>query len=361
MKQILIIATTIALLFTACREEVKFNDKNISSKMVVNSFVEADSIIIVTIAGSKPIPGVPSNFNWINDANIVLFVNDKETETLKTRSILPENNDYDNYYYYEEDYAPNVEYYSSTKAEIGKSYRLKITHPKYGETTCETSIPKPVQIISVDTTYTGSARYNHDINMVNVAIKFKDPANEANYYRLIAYIKRGEYVEEYYNDLIVDSSVVVSEQYPRVNDPVINPEQEDANDFVFGSPGNPYNIFTDELIDGREYTVNFTISLNNHNRIEGVDLFEKGEFEHLMFILQSITPETYLFLKSSHLHHYYDGDLFAEPVQVFSNVENGLGIFGGQSNSVAIMQNGQYPKDSINYQYNNYYPYYYYN
>ncbi|MBN2261493.1 MAG: DUF4249 domain-containing protein [Prolixibacteraceae bacterium] len=356
MKQIILFTILIGLLMAGCREEVKFNDENIASKMVVNSFIDADSTIKVSVAGSKPIPGVTSNFNWINDATIKLFVDGKETETLKTMNqAVPEGNDD----YYEQNYTPNVIYYSETKAKVGKTYKLEINHKRYGLATCETTIPEPIQIISIDTMVTGPAQYNYENNNLNVKIKFKDPANEANYYRLIAYINQGIYREKRYQDTVMDSVIEVRENYLTIYDPVINPEQEDANDFLFGSPRNPYNVFSDELIDGREYTINFDINIYNHQRIEGIDMTEKGEFHQLKFILQSITPETYLFLKSSYLHHYYDGDLFAEPVQVFSNVENGLGILGGQSNDVISFQKGNFPVDSINYHYGYYNTYYY--
>jgi hypothetical protein len=355
MKQIILLTILLGILMASCREEVQFSDENIASKMVVNSFVDADSIIKVTIAGSKPIPGVTSNFNWINDANIKLFVDGKETETLKTMNIaVPEENDY----YYRQSYTPSVVYYSETKAEIGKTYKLEIDHKRYGLATCETTIPETVQIISIDTMVTGKAQYNYEQNTLNVKLKFKDPANEANYYRLIAYVNQGIYREKRFEGTVMDSAIEVRESYITILDPVINPEQEDANDFLFGSPRNPYNVFTDELIDGREYTVNFDLNVYNHLRNPDIDMTEKGEFHQIKFILQSITPETYWFLKSSYLHHYYDGDLFAEPVQVFSNVENGLGIFGGQSNSVALIQKGNYPVDSIKYHYGYYNTYY---
>ena len=356
MKHIFILTLLIALLMSACREEVQFNDENIASKMVVNSFIEPDSLIKVSVAGSKPIPGIPSDFNWINDASIKLFVDGKETETLKTMEVsVPEGNNN----YYDQSYTPSVVYYSETKAEVGKIYKLEISHERYGLATCETTIPEPIQIISLDTMVIGTTRYNNEYNILNVKLKFKDPANEANFYRLIAYVNQGIYREKRYQDTVMDSVIEVRENYLTIFDPVINPEQEDANDFLLGSPRNPYNVFTDELIEGREYTVNFDINIYNHLRIEGIDMTRKGEFHQIKFILQSITPETYLFLKSSYLHHYYDGDLFAEPVQVFSNVENGLGILGGQSNDVISFQKGNYPVDSINYHYGYYNTYYY--
>lgn len=355
MKNITTISFLIILFLAACRDEIAFNDDQIASKMVVNSFIEPDSIIKVTVAGSKPIPGLKSNFNWIDNATIKLFVDGKEHETLKAHKI--ETNNYKNNNYYSKNNSPNTVYCSEITAEKGKNYKLEIQHPTYGTAKCQTTVPEPVQIISVDTIFAGIPQYNNEYNIYNVKIKFKDPENQTNYYRLIAQINQGAFRKKMIDGIAIDSAVVVQENYLQIHDPVINPEQEDANDFLFGSPINPFNIFTDELINGREYVVNFNIHLYNHKRTEGVDLLSKGEFNHVKFILQSITHDTYLFLKSKYLHHYYDGDLFAEPVQVYSNVENGLGILGGQSSSVVTFEHGNYPVDSVKYSYDQFYHY----
>ena len=49
------------------------------------------------------------------------------------------------------------------------------------------------------------------------------------------------------------------------------------------------------------------------------------------------------------LHHQTEGDFFAEPVFVYSNVENGLGMVGAQTNAQIIIQQGDYPVEGVNY------------
>lgn len=354
----LYIFAAILIIGTACQEEIKFKSNQISSKMVVNSFIEPDSLIKVLIAGSKPIPGVISNFNWIDNATVKLFVDGEEKETLTTYTTNTNSNRDYSFNYNDTESNTTIGYCSSLKAEVGKTYKLEITHPDYDNSTCETYIPQAIEIISVDTaTIDYRNNWDYDRQQLKVALKFKDPANEVNYYRLIAHLTQGIYIEKYYDKTVIDSFVNVRESYISIKDPVITPEQENANDFLFETPGNPYNVFTDELIDGREYTVNFEITIPNFYRNEKIDYLSKGEFYQVKFLLQTLPRETYLFLKSSYDHHYYDGDLFAEPVQVFSNIENGLGIFGGQSNSVINISKGTYPMDNIDYRDNYYYNY----
>ena len=51
----------------------------------------------------------------------------------------------------------------------------------------------------------------------------------------------------------------------------------------------------------------------------------------VMVELQAISPELYRYLKSVELYRVMENDAFSEPVQIYSNVKNGWGIFGSLS------------------------------
>lgn len=51
----------------------------------------------------------------------------------------------------------------------------------------------------------------------------------------------------------------------------------------------------------------------------------------VMVELQAISPEFYHYLKSVELYRVTKSDVFSEPVQIYSNVQNGWGIFGALS------------------------------
>ena len=53
----------------------------------------------------------------------------------------------------------------------------------------------------------------------------------------------------------------------------------------------------------------------------------------VMAELQAISPELYRYLKSAQLYRVSESDAFSEPVQIYSNVKNGWGIFGSLSSS----------------------------
>lgn len=354
----LYIILSLWLILGGCQKKIDFNADLISSKLVINGIIEPDSIIDILIATSKPIPGVVSDYIWINDATVVLYEDGEKIETLYTYDIPYADNEESNDYQsrYEADKRPEKRYRSKLKTKAGSTYKLEITHPDYEDVSCETSIPKPIQIISYDTITTTSEKYGYEQQNLDVKIKFQDPANEANYYRMIAYIKKGTLGIEYNENN--DTVVYISESYSNIDDPIVNPENEDANDLLFDSPWNQYGVFTDELIDGKEYTINISLRTSESNyrneTIEG-----PGEFYSIKFILQTISREAYLYIKSSDEHRYYDGQLFVEPVQVFSNVKNGIGILGGVSSSSFTIDEGFYPIEGIEYREgsNNYYYY----
>lgn len=359
-------AMIILLMANSCQKKISFDAELISSRLVVNGMIEPDNIVDLLVAASKPIPGVVSDFNWIIDANVVLYENGEKIETLDTYDITYDETKVQSYWYGNSaEKRPAKGYRSKHKVVAGNSYKIVVSHPEYDEVTCETVVPEPVPIESIDTSTFVSNKFGYEQNMLNLKITFNDPLEEDNYYRIIAVNTIGQPSVEYHSDKEQDTVVYVTENNMIINDPIINPEQEDANDILFSGPSNVYQVFTDELIQGKTYTINFDVNLYNNwnSELENVD--DLGAFYQFKLIFQSLSREAYLYIKSSYEHKYYDGELFVEPVQVFSNVEGGIGILGAQASTVFEIKHGEYPKDNIEYREgynsygNNYYsPYY---
>lgn len=96
----------------------------------------------------------------------------------------------------------------------------------------------------------------------------------------------------------------------------------------------PYfsNVFDDSLINTGGYT--FTVdSPKMRKKLFGV-MTSTSNQEHgplppqVMIELQAISPELYHYLKSAELYRLTYNDAYAEPVQIYGNVEGGWGIFG---------------------------------
>lgn len=359
----LLLFTTIAFL-QSCQKEIEFDSKLIEPKMVINGFIQQDSLISITIGTSKAIVGVDKPNGWIDDATVKLFVDDEEKETLTTFDIP----DYTTNYFNPSSPQPFgdstnfIKCYRSltTKAEAGKTYKLVVSHPNFKTVKCETSIPMPINILGLDT-ITKMDVSNGFYKTFQMKIKFQDTQGKKNYYRLTYKSISGRAVPINITPKDTTLLIAVTNQSTgrqfTSDDPIINPSSEDANDFLFGSPSNTFNLFTDELIEGKEYE----LTIDDFNYIYESTIIDAsiGEFIILNIELQSITREAYLYMKSVNAYNYYNGDLFSEPVQVFTNMENGIGIFAGYSSSLKIISRGEYPMDGVKYQTQNNGYYYY--
>ena len=92
-------------------------------------------------------------------------------------------------------------------------------------------------------------------------------------------------------------------------------------------PENIFNIFNDDLIDGKEYSLTFSYSLSCYPEAKN----------RTIICLQSINQYFHKYLKTFSAKYYYGDDFLLEPIQVYSNVKNGGGIFGSfNSNKVII-------------------------
>lgn len=92
--------------------------------------------------------------------------------------------------------------------------------------------------------------------------------------------------------------------------------------------GLPYFYFNDDDFNGEAITIKFFIIPVHLN-------FEENPNVIVKFVLKSITKEYYDYLRTSDFQlKAEDGNSFAEPVQVSSNIRNGLGTFAGYNYSV---------------------------
>lgn len=78
-------------------------------------------------------------------------------------------------------------------------------------------------------------------------------------------------------------------------------------------------LFTDELFDGQTETLEFW-----SERYERQDL---GEISRVIVFLWSLSKEEYEFRRSVDANYQAQDNPFAEPSIVFSNIENGVGVF----------------------------------
>ncbi len=195
-------------------------------------------------------------------------------------------------------------------------YKIEVSDESGNAIYAESRIPELVPLIGASLTRTERTITPGEgpVTCGEVTVTFFDPADQENYYRVIVY--SGENTKDYWTNFAQ-------------SDPVL----ENEGDLDYGAKSI---FFSDELINGEAYSLRI-ISPD----VEGYYSYGKWEFSPHYIKFQSITKEYYLYLKylTRHLHNqqllYDDPDVdmlfLGEPIDMYSNIENGYGIFSGYS------------------------------
>ncbi len=321
-KAIFPLIALVLILFSSCEKEIEFNGEATEPLVVVNSFLMPDSVIKVELTKSRFFLDSKDDFDRINNATVSIEVNGQYKETLR--------------------FVNSGNYTGDYKPLPGDSVALLVKVPGQEDVRSTVVVQQPSVILSVDTLstkltgrYEGQVMDNIVIAWVNnyekeIGIRIKDPAQQKNFYRLSVFF-REEYTGYEHGYL--------SGYYLYFNLQGVSNETSSSNilGLVDGESSDEFHVFTDELFDGKEIVIRFKINDYVLEPTPGYEhLFEKPTMEvkrSYILNLQSIPQDTYLYLKSKDAAEQVFETFFTEPVQIYTNIENGVGIFGAITNN----------------------------
>ncbi|MCD6566891.1 MAG: DUF4249 domain-containing protein [Bacteroidales bacterium] len=307
----------IMLINISCERSIEVELPPVDEKIAIKGLFSTDKILSLKVSHSKYIFDTTSTFH-LDNVVVDLYENESFIETLKNIG---------SFYY-------GLKFVSTSgfKCSERNTYTINVSATGFETVFAETIVPESVNIVMVDTStviaelpdwYFGHlGPYNHPVPLLECRIRFKDFSDVHNYYTL--------QVEKPYLDSRVDSSgnrnwfyngtkQLPYVSYDQIVEYLIN--NEDAI-IMFEEIYNYEQVcFSDKLIDGEEYEL---VILLDKNLLKGKTYFK----------LYSISKEYYLFGKSLNMRPKPHYDPFAEPVQVYSNIQNGVGIFAGASFSI---------------------------
>jgi hypothetical protein len=321
------------MIASSCERVIEFRNEATDPKVVIYSLLQPDSLVTVTIAASHAVFDAKYEPEQITDASVRLYRDGTLIETLAyvLEEPLPD-------YMHASPYSRYVS--AETRPVQGSIYRIEVEVPGLGTAYGEAEVPGPVPITGIDT-ITKTVEWGEK-EMV-VKLRFADPAGEDNLYRLTAWEIVGMYGGDRnkpYSPEIPVSVIENDVSYGTYAEPLIAPKQEDD---IFGMYlNNSYYLFTDELIAGKEYTLTMEYYLSQPDT-------SYYEFSHSYFMLQSLSRDLYLNLQSCSAHLQTRDNFLAEPVPVYTNITNGLGIVGAMSTSVISIKRGEYPVEGVYY------------
>ena len=319
-KYILLFSILASLIFSiACEKTIDIDIEDSKPKIVLNAEINPDSTIKVHISRSRHILDI-ANLSTLNDAEVKLF----EDETFIGNLI----------------YDASISCYCINYKPIqGKNYKFVVSHQQFETINATSQILEKIKPISIDTSRS-FGQYNEE--QINISIKFKDPANEKNYYMLKL---RSKYKAEIWDpDLITidtiyevpDTTIIDISQGGYYYADAIDPMHFSSNDLNLEDGDYLRSlVIADEFFDGKEYVLKisldaFSLPYTSDTTVVYIDFY-------------AISQDYYKYLRSEKKYQNSSGDPFSEPVMVFTNVENGLGILGSaHAHTDSIIITGRY-------------------
>ena len=304
MKRILYIVIGISL--TACLTEVDLSDLRESPRLVVNGVAVAGEPLRLSVTRTWFYTDDHPNV-VIPDATVRLYVNDHYEETIP---FVPGDTLFNAVGSYQAAFVPDV----------SDRLRLEVSAPGYEAIHAETVIPQASKLLEAKATREVSTT-DSTVKRVLYSISFQDAVEEDDYY--LFRLEEGNLINE------VDSMYSWRVLYlDYAEEPLFVQSASALDQILFPQYLSGYDgrVFSDEAINGLPYTIH----LQNTYSYSGTPRIKR-----LRVRLYAISADYYKYLKTlqdqsdnSFANHLIDAGL-AEPIRVYSNIDGGLGIFGG--------------------------------
>ena len=283
------------ILLSSCETVVDMKLPEQPPKMVVNSFFTPDSIIMLHLSKSQFVLK-NEELKPITDGEISLFENG---------NFIGKFTHINKGFYYLPGFFPktNTQYTLNAVSSGIKSVEAKETIPN-----------KPI-INRVEI----SSSYFEGENYKDFIVYIQDNANEENYYMVDLFGKRYDYVYDTLTFDIIDSVEISEHVYFT------------SQDLVFQEQGaSSQAIISDKLFNGSIYPLRLSVNAYNFDEYSNMGYFE-------MTIQLKQVSKAYAQYVLSYSKNRYN-DPFSQPVQVFSNITNGFGIFGGYTSALSSVK-----------------------
>lgn len=282
----------IALCFSGCRKLVDYEYQNFIPAPVINSMIKAGEPLTVHISIAAKFK--ETEITSIDNAMVNLYGDDGFIEQLTLSG--------------------NGIYVSETTAEPKIKYQIKVNIPGFSEAVCKAIIPVATSISAIEH-ISVAGKDTEGVTYPSIKFTFHSIPSEEQYFEARIRLFQPEY--EYNAEII------------NIVDPVLLNE------------GLPLTVFSNDLITDTVYTMTINYSTASSGSSGGSYYMTLFPF---ILEIRSVSKDYYLFTRQKYL---YDTGRFPEfglstntAFPLYSNVENGYGIFIGYS---AVVSDTIYP------------------
>ena len=238
----------------------------------------------------------------------------------------------------------------------GTTYSLTVKHPTLGNAMASGQIrqpPTPVLNVSWDTTdVRQKTNFSSTETSYGVTITLDDPPEE-NYYSLSIMYRVGNIRErdingdgkpEYFIRKSQETRVSIQSDDPVVDNPLggglgelyfkdvsFNGQEYALKLYMSQAFGVTNARYLDSFVPFKPLTTPYTFDVYDE---EGNLIYPKGSVIYpyqLYVVLRTVTEEYYQYIYTRDLQVSVEDNPFAQPVQIYDNIDGGLGIFAGYS------------------------------
>ena len=310
MKKILVLLCSI-FIFSCQEQVVELEIPGHTPFLVVNGILDTDSIFSLHVSNSIG-SFQQGNINSISDANVLLYEN---SNLLGQMNIDFDNSDsiyimeQSGYWWGAEQSQPIYYYTFNGLPQVGSSYSVEVNHQNFQSVSAETTVPEEIELTELEVIDNSALT---DVYVSTLNLSFFDDPNVNNYYRISLYLHTSGDLENEDGDL-----ENIKKEYPLElfsNDP----------SFSQGIPWDGYSFsgrrvfFSDDLFNGTQKEISFDFEYKIDSKMN----------DSIFLRLTSFSEEAFNYYNSMEAKDdSFFSDFGTEPVPIFTNVENGAGVF----------------------------------
>lgn len=317
----------------SCSEDIKFTLPEVEPLLSIQSFIDPDNEFELIVTMAKPLQG--QNIQMNRDCTVDIYENDKYFSSLKLDpSYFIQGNDTQKFLRFLPD-SPLI--FSETS-----EYKVEVKYPGFEPLTAKSTKPKAVNIKEINHRYfigempgwyyetpsksssdDHSGQIKRDTSLMEFTIKFDDPSEAFNYYRVgINLISNRP--QDYFDMRLQYASLSTP-------DPCFMKFNYKTEHPLYSGWPNPTTyemLFNDKNSNGKEQTIKVIVP-----GVEG----NSPETKYLI-TLYTINEDYYKYMVDRWKYIKTENDPFAEPIKMYSNLSNGCGIFAISSMDVDTLQ-----------------------
>jgi hypothetical protein len=289
--------------FASCEQFIEVELPDQEPRMVLNALLEPTDTLKVFLTKSKGVlegDGYNYQFELVEGANVYLKNPEGQIFPL---DYLDQSRPYETRAFY---YLAGIEF-----AE-GKSYEIVAEKEGFPTISSIQEVPKKTNIKSVEFVNLGPIDDLGGHDLFEVTIKFDDPPGK-NFYEISGQIFGSR-------KIIYEGDTILQYYSSELNPIPVNPIYQ--NDFFLRN----VLMFNDVILNGSESEIVFRT-----NFVRDIDLEVTINFSH-------VTEAYYLYYITADLQQYNRGDILSQPVLVYNNISNGLGIFKSRNTERRVIE-----------------------